>query len=105
MRLAAIMKLELASGPLPFPSARLHAPSGLVKERPDLRIDRVIGAVPEPAFAGTLEELPIEGFRLEETVLIHLPARTLVVADLVYNVGAEPHDSLDRLFRSRGRAT
>jgi len=80
-----------------FPSARLHAPSGLVKERTDLRIDRVIGVAPEPAFAGTVEELPIEGFRLEETVLIHLPTRTLIVADLVHNVG-RPHDWWTKLY-------
>jgi hypothetical protein len=74
-----------------FPSARLHAPSGLVKERTDLRIDRVIGAMPEPAFQGVVDELLIQGFRLEETVLIYHPARTLVVADLVHNVG-RPQD-------------
>jgi hypothetical protein len=34
-----------------FPAARLHAPSGLVKERSDLRIHRVIGSAPEPAFS------------------------------------------------------
>jgi hypothetical protein len=74
-----------------YPSAKLHAPAGLVKERRDLRIDRVIGAVPEPAFVGVLDELPIDGFRLEETVLIYHPAQTLVVADLVHNVGRPQH--------------
>ncbi|MEY2556881.1 MAG: hypothetical protein QOE34_306 [Verrucomicrobiota bacterium] len=74
-----------------FPSARLHAPPGLVKERGDLRIDRVIGSAPEPAFLNVVDELLIEGFRLEETVLIYRPARTLVVADLVHNVGRPQH--------------
>jgi hypothetical protein len=76
-----------------FPSARVHAPAGLAKKRPDLRIDRVVdGATAgEPAFAGVLEEVRIEGFRLEETVLLHRPARTLVVADLVHNVGRPSH--------------
>jgi hypothetical protein len=70
-----------------YPSARLHAPAGLVAERPDLRIDRVIGSRPEAAFASVVEELTIDGFRLQETVLIYHPARTLIVADLVHNVG------------------
>ena len=74
-----------------FPSARLHAPSGLVKERSDVRVDRVIGSAPEPAFLGVIDELTIEGFRLEETVLIYHPAQTLVVADLVHNVGRPQH--------------
>src|SRR5215467_5978313 len=39
-----------------FPAARVHAPPGLRKKRPDLRIDRVHGAAPEPAFAGAVDE-------------------------------------------------
>lgn len=74
-----------------FPSAKLHAPPGLAKKRPDLRIDRVHHAAPEPAFAGAVEEHRIDGFRLEETALFHRPSRTLVVADLVHNVGRPTH--------------
>ena len=76
-----------------FPSARLHAPPGLAKKRPDLRVDRAHGpsAAPEPAFAGVVDEVPIAGFRLEETDLYYRPARTLVVADLVHNVGRPAH--------------
>lgn len=73
-----------------FPSARLHAPQGMAKKRPDLRIDRFHGAASDPALAGTVEELRIDGFRLQESVLVHRPARTLVVADLVHNIGAPP---------------
>ena len=74
-----------------FPAARLHAPPDLAKKRRDLRIDRVHGAgAPEPAFAGVVDELRIDGFRLQETVLLYAPARTLVVADLVHNIG-RPH--------------
>ena len=74
-----------------FSSARLHAPSGLAKKRPDLRIDRVHGATLEPAFAGIIEEHHINGFRLEETALFYRPARTLLVADLVHNIGRPEH--------------
>ena len=74
-----------------FPSARLHAPARLAKKRPDLRIARVHGTAPEPAFAGVIDELRIDGFRLDETVLVHRPSRTLVVADLVHNVGRPGH--------------
>jgi hypothetical protein len=35
--------------------------------------------------------LTIDGFRLEETVLIYHPARTLIVADLVHNIGRPRH--------------
>jgi hypothetical protein len=74
-----------------FPAARVHAPEGLAKRRRDLRIDRIHGQSPEPAFSGLIDELPIEGFRLRETALLYRPARTLVVADLVHNVGRPTH--------------
>jgi hypothetical protein len=74
-----------------FPSARLHAPVGLTKKRRDLRIDRIHGAAPEPAFAGIIDELQIDGCRLQESVILYRPARTLVVADLVHNVGQPQH--------------
>ncbi len=74
-----------------FPSALLHAPARLAKKRPDLRIDRVHQATLGPALAGVVDELRIDGFRLEESVLLYRPARTLVVADLVHNVGRPRH--------------
>lgn len=74
-----------------FPSARLHAPAGLANKRRDLRIDRICGVEPEPAFADFIDELSIGGFRLEESVLVYRPAHTLVVADLVHNIGRPQH--------------
>jgi hypothetical protein len=70
-----------------FPAAKLHAPAGLRKKRGDLRIHRTHGSAPEPAFVGVVDEHCIDGFRLEETVLVHRPTATLVVADLVHNIG------------------
>src|SRR5262249_11588341 len=74
-----------------FPEARVHAPRGMAKKRPDLRIDRIHGAAPEPAFAGVVDEIPIEGCRLQEAALLVRPARTLIVADLVHNIGRPTH--------------
>jgi hypothetical protein len=80
-----------------FPAARLHAPSLLARKRPDLRIDRPHDRAGEPAFAGVVDELPVEGFRLAESVLFHRPSRTLVVADLVHNVG-RPSNGWTRVY-------
>lgn len=79
--------VHIAAWQAALPQARLHAPPGLVAERKDLRIDRVLGRDPEPALAGVVDEVLIEGFRLQETAVIYRPARTLIVADLVHNVG------------------
>lgn len=73
-----------------FPPARVHAPQGLGKKRPNLRIDRLNNSEPDSSFAGVVDELSIEGFRLCESVLFYRPASTLIVADLVHNIG-QPH--------------
>jgi hypothetical protein len=67
----------------------VHAPAGLEKKRSDLRIDRPHGDDAEPAFTGIVDEVRVEGCRLGESVLFHRPSRTLVVADLVHNIGAD----------------
>src|SRR3982750_1670991 len=80
-----------------FPSARWPAPAGLAKKRHDLRVDRIHGGAPEPAFSGVVDEGPIAGFRLRETALLYRPAQALVVADLVHNVG-RPTDRWSALY-------
>jgi len=80
-----------------FPTARLHAPAGLGKKRPDLKIDREHASTPEHAFVDLLDEVRIDGFRLDETVLVHRPSRTLLVADLVHNVG-RPEQAWARIY-------
>jgi len=74
-----------------FPNARVHAPRALAKKRTDLRIDRFHGAPPDPALEGVVDEVAIDGFMLEETVIYVRSARTLIVADLVHNIGRPTH--------------
>lgn len=79
--------LRLGDWAQAYPEARVHAPPGLARKRPDLRIDRVHGTAPAP---DGLDEIRIDGFRLEEAVLFHSASSTLVVADLVQNIGRAP---------------
>lgn len=72
-----------------FPAARLHAPPALARKRRDLKIDRVHGDGAE--VDNFLEELPVCGFRLEESTLFHRPSQTLVVTDLVHQIGHPAH--------------
>lgn len=80
-----------------YPSARVHAPAALRAKRPDLRIDREHDREPPGALGAALEEIHIDGFALEESVLVHRPSRTLLVADLVHNVG-RPSDAWTALY-------
>jgi hypothetical protein len=94
--------LRLGEWAAAFPSARVHAPAGLAKKHPDLRIDRAHNTTPEPALAGVVDELHIDGFRLEESVLVYRPARTVVVADLVHNIGRPQHRWTEIYTRTMG---
>lgn len=92
--------LRLGDWAAAFPAARIHAPAGLARKRPDLRIDRAHDAgVAEPAIAVRLDEIHIEGFRLEETVLVERASGTAIVADLVHAIG-RPNQTWARIYAS-----
>jgi hypothetical protein len=74
-----------------FPGACVHGPAALRKKCPELRIDRAHDLDPLSDLSEEFDEVHIDGFALEESVLVHRPSRTLVVADLVHNVG-QPTD-------------
>lgn len=75
-----------------YPDAKLHAPPGLARKRPDLRIDHVLGASArsgsaEPAWRDAIEPCYIAGApKLDEVVLFHRASGTLACADLFFNL-------------------
>jgi hypothetical protein len=71
-----------------YPDARMHAPRGLRRKRRDLRIDADLTGGPDPDWQGVMEQQPIAGSLLGETVFFHVPSRTLISADLVENFGS-----------------
>jgi len=94
--------LHLGAWATAYPSARLHAPAGLRRKRPDLRCDRAHGSEADPALARVVDEVHVDGFRLDESVLLHRPSRTLVVADLAHNVGRPSHPWAKLYTRAMG---
>ena len=74
-----------------YPAAHVHAPQGLARKHPGARVDRTVDGTAEPAFAGAVDEIPIDGFRPRESALLHRASGTLLVADLVQNVGRPDH--------------
>lgn len=79
-----------------FPEARVHAPEALTKKRADLRVDRCHAPDAKP-FSEEVAEVPIAGFRLLETALVHRPSRTAIVTDLAHNVG-RPTDAWTKIY-------
>jgi hypothetical protein len=70
-----------------YRDALVHGPRALRSKRPDLRIDREHDGEPCTELTATFDEVHIDGFALHETALVHRPSGTLLVADLVHNVG------------------
>src|SRR5438067_2623191 len=80
-----IHHLFLAAALARFSAARLYAPAALAKKEPALRLDGPPAAVADDR----LRAIAIDGMpKLQETVFVHAPSRTLVATDLVFNVRA-----------------
>jgi hypothetical protein len=77
-----------------FPAAKLYAPAALAKKQPGLPIDG-----PPDALAGNdLTAVTVGGMpKLQETLFVHRPSRTLIATDLVFNVRA-PAPWFTRVF-------
>ena len=69
----------------------VHAPPGMARKRPDLRIDAELSEVPHPDWAKDLKPVFISGCGLRETVFLHPRTRTLITADLIENFHGSPH--------------
>jgi hypothetical protein len=74
-----------------YPDAVLCACPGLPKKRGDLPWDRVLSDTPEPEWRGEIDQVFVGARSLEnEVVFFHRASRTLVCADLVFNLLHHP---------------
>jgi hypothetical protein len=73
-----------------YPEARLYASPVLGAKRPDLRIDQALSDPAATPFRDELDHAMIAGMPgNDEVVFLHRPTRTLIVSDLVFNLGAD----------------
>lgn len=72
------------------PTARFHGAVGFAGVRPDLRFtDMLTDAVPE-AWRDVFDQHVLRGMpRLNEVAFLHRTSRTLILADLVFNLGPD----------------
>jgi len=67
-----------------WPAARLYAPPGLVRKRPDLRFDAELADKPDPAWAADIDQVIFRGsFAMEGVTFFHRVSRTAIIGDLV----------------------
>lgn len=74
-----------------YPNAVLCACPGLAQKRRDLPWDRVLGDTPEPEWRDEIDQVFVAARSLEnEVVFFHRASRTLICADLVFNLLQHP---------------
>ena len=67
-----------------WPDARLYAPPGLAKRRPELLFDAELGDEPDPAWAVDIDQAVFRGsFAMEEVAFFHRVSATAIVCDLI----------------------
>lgn len=84
-----IHNLFLGEFALAYPEARVYAPPGLPERRPELRYHGVLGPEPELEWAEDLDQTLTAGnVFFSEALFLHRASGTLIVGDLVENIGA-----------------
>jgi hypothetical protein len=90
-----------------YPAALFHAAPGLAAQKRDVRFGAELSARPHPDWAGVLEQHLVKGMpKLNEVVFFHAPSRSLLIADLAFNLGPDGpwfFGLLMRLNGARGR--
>ena len=67
-----------------WPDARLYAPPGLAKRKPDIPFNAELGDEPDPAWAADIDQVIFHGsLAMEEVVFFHRASRTAIVCDLL----------------------
>ena len=73
-----------------WPAARLYAPPGLARRKPDLRFDAELHDDPDPAWASDIDQVIFRGsFAMEEVVFFHRASRTAIICDLIQRHAVE----------------
>ena len=72
------------------PHALFHAAPGLAAQKKDVRFGAELSDVPHPDWAGVLDQHLVRGMpRMNEVVFFHPASRSLIIADLGFNLGPE----------------
>jgi hypothetical protein len=71
-----------------FPRAETHICPGIERKRPEIHFDWILGDRPQPAWNGEIDQVLVRGTRfISEVVFFDRPSRTLLIVDLLENIG------------------
>jgi len=67
-----------------WPDARLYAPPGLARRKPELRFDAELDDEADPAWAADIDQVVFRGsFAMEEVAFFHRESATAIICDLI----------------------
>jgi hypothetical protein len=67
-----------------WPGARLYAPPGLARKKPNLHFDAELGDEPDVGWATDIDQVIFHGsFAMEEVVFFHRLSKTAIICDLI----------------------
>ena len=73
-----------------WPDARLYAPPGLARKKPEIHFDADLGDAPDPAWAADIDQVIFRGsLAVEEVVFFHRASSTAIVCDLIQRFSPE----------------
>jgi len=73
-----------------YPRVKVFGAPGLAERRRDLVLEGTLGERPEPAWCGVLDQALVGGNAFfTELVFLHRASKTLIVTDLIENIGPE----------------
>lgn len=87
--------LNIASAQSLYPDAETFLCPGLEKKCPDLSFDWILGNQPDPRWGSEFEQVVVQGTRIiNEVVFFHIATKTLILVDLIENIGDDyEHDA------------
>ncbi len=73
-----------------YPGVHFHAPRSFHKILPAFKITDSLGNTPHVSWGGMFDQHVVKGIpRVHEVLFLHRPSRTLIIADLAFNLGTE----------------
>ena len=82
--------LHVASAQAAFPEAETYICPGVERKRPDMRFDWILGDRPPEAWRTSLDQALVRGTKyIWEVAFFHKSSRTLLLVDLIENIGDE----------------
>lgn len=71
-----------------YPDAETFICPGLERKRPDIKSEWILGNRPDPRWQNDIDQVLVQGTRIIwEVAFFHIPSRTLILTDLLENIG------------------